>query len=133
MAIAETRPFLTPAPRSVSTTLVVTSPGSESAISDVWNPGDDVVVRGTATLGESFWGETTIPRDEDVWLVGIASCMPARSRWRTQSVFRMVDGVWTAAVELTANGSELAVELTVDLWIVGQGRTASQNPANAIH
>ena len=56
MAIAETRPFRTPAPGSVSTKLAVISPYSESAaISEVWSAGDDVVIRGTATLAESFF------------------------------------------------------------------------------
>lgn len=134
MAITETRPFRTPAPGSVSTTLAVVSPYSEpEAISEVWNSGDEVVIRGTATLAESFWVETTISPDEDVWLVCVASCTPARSRWRAQSPFGLVDGVWTAALELGVDGNELAVELAVDLWIVGPGRTASQNPAHAVH
>lgn len=134
MAIAESRPFRTPAAASVSTELwVVSRESASSTLSDVWNPGDDVVIRGTARLSDSFWSETMISPDEDVWLVCVASCTPARSRWRAQARFRDLEGDWAAEIELTVDGSELAVELAADLWIVGPGRTASENPAHAIH
>jgi len=134
MAITESRPFRTPSPQSVQTTLTLVSPTSDlTEFLDVWNPGDDLVLHATATLSEEFWEETTIPRDEEVQLVATASCIPARTRWRTQAPFVPADGVWRAEVELRVDGSELAVELLADLWVVGPGRTGSSNPRHAVH
>lgn len=134
MAIAESRPYRTPAASSVVTDLGVVWPTSDiDQLSEVWNPGDDVVIRASATLSETFWDETGISPEEDVLLVAIVGCMPARARWRSQAHFKERDGVWWADVELKADGSELAVELTADLWVVGPGRTASPDPMNAIH
>lgn len=134
MAIAESRPYRTPAASSVVTDLGVVWPTSDiDQLSEFWNAGDDVAIRASATLAGSFWEETGISPSEDVLLVAIVSCTPARARWRSQTHFREQDGVWRADLELKADGSELAVELTADLWVVGPGRTASPNPMNAIH
>lgn len=134
MVFAESRPYRTPAARSVLTELGVVSPTSDlEQLSDVWNPGDDVIIHGSATLAASFWDETGISPGENVWLVAVVGCMPARARWRSQAQFREQDGVWRADIELKADGSELAVELTADLWVVGPGRTGSPDPVNAIH
>lgn len=134
MAIAESRPYRTPSPSSVAATLSVLSPTPDvENLSDAWTPGEDVVIRGSATLGDDFWAETMISPEEDVWLVGVAACAPARSRWRAQSRFQESDGIWAAEIELTAHGGELAVELTADLWVVGPGRTGSPSAAHAVH
>lgn len=134
MVIAESRPFRTPAASSVVTDLDVVWPTTDlHQLSEVWSPGDDVVIRASATLAESFWHETGISPGEDVGLVAIVSCMPARTRWRAQARFNERDGVWRADLDLKADGSELAVELTADLWVVGPGRTGSADPINAIH
>lgn len=134
MVIAESRPYRTPGTTSVATELALVSPMSDiDRLSELWNPGDDVVIRASATLSQSFWDETGISPGEDVWLVAIVGCMPARARWRAQAQFREEAGIWCAALELKADGSELAVELTADLWVVGPGRTGSSDPHNAIH
>lgn len=134
MVIAESRPYRTPSATSVATELGIVWPTSDvEKLSEIWSPGDDVVVRASATLAESFWEETGISPVEDVLLVATVGCMPARTRWRSQAQFRKSDGAWRADVELTADGSELAVELTVDLWVVGPGRTGSPDRVNAVH
>lgn len=134
MATAESRPYRTPSAASVQTHLAVAHPASDvQQISEVWSPGDDVVLRGRAILSDEFWVETGISSDEDVWLVAVATCTPARIRWRAESRFERTDGLWSAEVELTATGNDLAVALTADLWVVGPGRTASSNPLHAVH
>ena len=134
MVIAESRPYRTPAASSVVTDLAIVWPTADlDQLSEFWNPGDDVVIRASATLAETFWDETGISPGEDVLLVAIVGCMPARTRWRSHAHFKERDGLWRADVELKADGSELAVELTADLWVVGPGRTGSPDPTNAIH
>ncbi len=134
MATAESRPYRTPSAASVQTQLLVLSPVADvEQISEHWSPGDDVVVRGTASLSDEFWAETGIGRDEDVWLVAVATCAPARMRWRAESRFERDDDAWRAEVELVASGGDLAVSLTADLWVVGPGRTGSSIPSNAVH
>jgi len=134
MTIAETRPFRTPSAGSVHAEFSLVSPATSAAkVCEEWSPGDDIVLRGSATLTPDFWVDTGIDPEEEVWLVGIANCVPSRARWRTQSRFVRFGDVWAAAVEVTAKGSDLAVALAADLWIVGPGRTGSANPAHAIH
>ncbi len=134
MATTESRPYRTPSPTSVQARLEIVDPaGADEEIADLWSPGDDIALRGTATLSDQFWIETGIDKGEDVRLVAVATCAPARIRWRADARFEVSDGGWTACVDLTATGSDLAVSLTVDLWVVGPGRTGSSVPANAVH
>lgn len=134
MATTESRPYRAPSPTSVQARLEVLDPvyGDEE-IADVWSPGDDIALRGVATLSDRFWIETGIDKGEDVRLVAVATCAPARIRWRADSRFELSDEGWTASVDLTATGSDLAVSLSVDLWVVGPGRTGSPVAANAVH
>ncbi|AZC14465.1 hypothetical protein DT073_12795 [Microbacterium sp. ABRD28] len=102
-------------------------------IADVWSPGDNIALRGVATLSDQFWIETGIDKGDDVRLVAVATCAPARIRWRANSRFEASEEGWTAFVDLTANGSDIAVSLTADLWVVGPGRTGSAVQENAVH
>ncbi|WP_166997310.1 hypothetical protein [Paramicrobacterium fandaimingii] len=134
MAVLESRPFQTPSANSVAAKLDLMSPDVEfHQFNEAWSPGEPVVVQGFATLSDEFWEATAITRGEEVLLVGIAACAPARSEWREQSRFVERDGVWSAEVELSIEGSEIAVELVFDLWVVGPGRTANLREDQAIH
>ena len=134
MATTESRPYRTPSPTSVQARLEIIAPAcGHEEIADVWSPGDDISLRGVATLSDQFWIETGIDKSEDVRLVAVATCAPARIRWRADSRFEVSDEGWTAFVDLTATGSDIAVSLTADLWVVGPGRTGSAVPENAVH
>ena len=134
MATTESRPYRTPAATSVQARLEFVDPAfGDEDIANVWSPGDDIALRGTAILSDQFWIETGIDKGEDVRLVAVATCAPARIRWRADSRFEVSDEGWTAFVDLTATGSDLAVSLSADLWVVGPGRTGSPDPANAVH
>ena len=130
----ESRPYLTPSSSSVLAEMNVSSHVvSDGQLWESWSSGDDITIRARAALSDSFWSETGIEHHEEVWLIAVASCAPARSRWRAQARFRRSDAEWRADLDLVVDGSELAVELTAELWIVGPGRTGSRNPQLAIH
>lgn len=133
MPVVESRPFLTPPYSSVSSTIELVGPASVDQLPEVWSPGNSIVVRGVAILRADFWATTGIPPSDEVLLVGVASCLAARSRWRAQALFVEEDGAWVAKLELTADGDELAVELAVDLWVVGNGRTGSADNGRSVH
>ncbi|MGP9695019.1 hypothetical protein ACT3TZ_10425 [Brachybacterium sp. AOP25-B2-12] len=102
-------------------------------ISELWETGQRIVLRLRATLEDDFWEQTSILRDEPVLLVGLVTCLPARANWRRDSTFRLHDGIWEAETLVEVDGSVAAVELIADAWIVGPGRTGSQDPSTAIH
>ncbi|MGV9193627.1 hypothetical protein ACQ143_04725 [Microbacterium sp. MC2] len=134
MAIIESRPFLTPVASSVEARISLVPEGLDlERIAEDWVPGDDLTFRCVASLQDSFWAETLIDKDEEVSLVLIVACTPARARWRAQVPFEAVDGVWRAELELVVDGGEIAVELTADVWVVGPGRTGSSSAAHAVH
>lgn len=134
MANIESRPFLTPHPTAVSAVVELRSPNVEFArLHEIWRPGDDLEIRGTATLSDDFWADTAIPMSDEIWLAGVAVCAPARTSTREYSRFELIDGAWVAQVDLAIDGSEIAVELNVDLWVVGPGRTGLGETTPPLH
>jgi hypothetical protein len=134
MAIIETRPYLTPSSSSVEATITLASNDLEiERIGDDWTPGDDLVFRCVAFLADSFWEETQIDKEEEISLVVVVACSSARARWRAQAPFVAVDHRWRAELDIVVDGSEIAVDLTLDVWVVGPGRTGSSNAAHAVH
>lgn len=134
MAVFESRPYRTPSPRAVSVAVELTSPAVEmERIRDAWEPGQDLTLRYQATLSEEFWAQTGIEPGEDVRLVAIATCHPARMSWRSSRGFDLVDGDWRSELELEVDGAVVAVEVLLDVWIVGPGRTGNVDPARAVH
>jgi hypothetical protein len=134
MAIIESRPFLTPSADAVKATLSLVPANLDiERISEHWTSGDDITFRCVASLEETFWAETRIRHDEQISLVVLVACASARARWRAQAPFKAVGGHWTAELDLRVDGSEIAVDLTADVWVVGPGRTGSSNAAHAVH
>ncbi len=84
MAVLESRPFLAPSRSSVRAQIDVVEPDTSiERIGDVWEPGGQrIVLRVDAELSPEFWSQTEIDRSEEILLVGIASCLPARESWR---------------------------------------------------
>lgn len=134
MAIIESRPYRTPAAGSVDATIALVSDHLDiERIGEDWTPGDDLTFRCIAALDDSFWTETLIDQGEEILLVLVVACASARVRWRAQTSFEVVDGLWRATVELVVDGSEIAVDLTADAWVVGPGRTGSPSATHAVH
>ncbi|MEV8250075.1 hypothetical protein AB0O87_03995 [Microbacterium sp. NPDC076768] len=100
---------------------------------DVWEPGQDLVLRITAELAHEFWNESGIPEDESVTLVGTVTCLAARTKWRAVAPFERVGDSWSAVVDIEVDGSAVAVEALVDAAVIGAGRTGHPDPANALH
>lgn len=134
MAVLESRPFLAPARSAVTTELEVIEPASTiEGLSDVWEPGQRIVLRCRAELAPEFWTQTGIPSTEPVMLVGNATCLPARATWRSSAAFAENDGRWTAETLVEIDGGVIAVEVLADVWVVGPARTGSIDQRNAIH
>ncbi|GEM_PF-4473677 len=134
MPAIESRPYRVPAQQSVTSRVQVTSPEiALEEIPDVWEPGQDLAFRISAELSPEFWPETGIDQDEEVTLVGTVTCLAARTRWRGAVVFNAHDDRWIAAVDVEVDGSAIAVELLVDVAVVGPGRTGHPDPTRAIH
>lgn len=134
MPIVESRPFLTPPQHAVTSTIELCAPVSDvESLQEAWIPGEDISLRGAASFSSDFWEATKIPIHEPVSLVAVAYCLSAKSRWRAHSEFTEKDGAWIAEVNLIVDGSQAAVELAVDLWVVGNGRTGSVDRDRAIH
>ncbi|WP_280571538.1 hypothetical protein [Microbacterium sp. RD06] len=100
---------------------------------DVWEPGQDLMLRVSAQLGDEFWEESGIPQDEPVTLVGTITCLAARTKWRAAANFVRVHDVWAADVDIEVDGSAVAVEALVDVAVIGPGRTGHPDPARAVH
>lgn len=134
MAVLESRPYLTPSAGSVGAAISLVPADLDIArISEEWSSGDDLTFRCAASLAASFWTETGIDQGDEISLVLVVACPSARARWRAQAPFEAVDGLWRAETDLVVDGGEIAVDLTVDAWVVGPGRTGSSNAAHAIH
>lgn len=134
MAVLESRPFLAPSRSAVTAEVEVIEPASTiEGISDVWEPGQRIVLRCRAELAPEFWEQTGILADEPIRLVGNATCLPARATWRASATFSELDGVWVAETLVEIDGGVIAVELLADIWVVGPARTGSTDPGNAIH
>lgn len=134
MPAIESRPYRVPAQRSVVPNVEVLSPEiALEEIPDAWEPGQDLIFRVTAELLPEFWQETGIDQDDEVTLVGTVTCLAARTRWRGSAGFNAQDDSWVATVDVTVDGSAIAVELLIDVAIVGPGRTGHPDPTRAVH
>lgn len=134
MPAIESRPYRVPAQRSVAAQVRAIQPAVEiDEIPEVWEPGQDLVLRITAELAPDFWDESGIPQDEPVMLVGVVTCLAARTRWREAAQFEWSGASWAAAVEIEVDGSAVAVEALVDAMVVGSGRTGHPDPVHAVH
>lgn len=134
MAVLESKPFLAPSRTAVTAGIEVVEPASTvEDISDTWEPGQRIVLRCRAELAPDFWTQTGIPPDEQIRLVGNATCLPARATWRSSALFSERDGTWVAETLVEIDGGVIAVEILADVWVVGPARTGSADPRNAIH
>lgn len=135
MPAIESRPYRVPGQQSVTASVQALSPDvALDEIPDHWEPGHDLVFRITATLSPAFWQETEIDQNEDLTLTGTITCLAARTRWRAAAVFRSrEEDHWTANVDIAVDGSAVAVELLIDVAVVGPGRTGHPDPVRAIH
>ncbi|MFC4138524.1 MULTISPECIES: hypothetical protein [unclassified Microbacterium] len=134
MPATESRPFRVPAQHSVRSHIRCLSPAVDlEEIADTWEPGQDLVFQITSELSPEFWVETGISPSEEVTLVGTVTCLAARTRWRGSASFVPLDGQWVAAVEVEVDGSAVAVEVLIDISVVGPGRTGHPDPALATH
>ena len=134
MAVLESRPYLAPAHSAITTELEVVEPDTAiEDLSEVWEPGQRIVLRCRAELAPEFWSQTGIPSTEPVMLVGNATCLPARATWRSSAAFVERDGRWNAETLVEIDGGVIAVEILADVWVVGPARTGSDDPRTAIH
>lgn len=134
MPAIESRPYRVPAQRSVAASVRSIHPAvAIEDIPDAWEPGQDLLLGITAELSRDFWEETGVSEDERVELVGVITCLAARTKWRGTAPFVRVGDSWSAAIQLEVDGSAIAVEILVDVAVVGAGRTGHPDPAYAIH
>lgn len=134
MAVLESKPFLAPSRTAVTAEIEVVEPATAGEdISDVWEPGQRIVLRCRAELTPDFWTQTGISTNEQVSLVGNATCLPARATWRSSALFSERDGAWVAETLVEIDGGVIAVEILADALVVGPARTGSTDPRNAIH
>lgn len=134
MPAIESRPYRVPLQRSVVAQVTCIRPAVEiDDLPDVWEPGQDLTLRVAAELGPAFWEESDIPEGEPVTLVGVVTCLAARTRWRETAVFERSDGIWSAAVDIDVDGDAVAVEALVEISVVGSGRTGHSDPSRAVH
>src|SRR5690625_2628570 len=134
MAVLESKPFLAPARSAVAAEIEVVEPAvAVEELASEWEPGQRIVIRCRAELKPEFWSQASIPIGEQVMLVGIATCLPARATWRSSAVFTERDGAWVAETLVEIDGGVIAVEILADTWIIGPGRTGSSDPRNAVH
>ena len=134
MPVIESRPFLVPAQSAVEATIAVVEP--EGPIDDVakqWVPGHPLRVRARVALDPQFWADTQIPDGECINVVIVGICLSSRTMWRTEcEVRRNEDGSGSAEGELELDGDSLAAEVSVDVWVIGPGRTGVGSNA-AVH
>lgn len=134
MPAIESRPYRVPAQQSVSVQVTSIRPAiAIEEVPDVWEPGQDLLLGITAELAPDFWGESGLPEDEPVQLVGVVTCLAARTKWRATAPFVRAGGSWSATVEIEVDGSAVAVEALVDVAVIGDGRTGHPDPARATH
>lgn len=134
MPAIESRPYRVPDQQSVTVQVRTIAPAVEiDDIPDAWEPGQDLVFRITAELTPEFWDESGIPQEEPVSLVGVVTCLAARTRWRETAQFARSGGTWSAALDIEVDGSAVAVEALVDVAVIGAGRTGHPDPARAVH
>lgn len=134
MAVLESRPFRAPDKSAVGVQIELVEPSVPfEEIADSWETGQRIVLRYRAALSDDFWEQTGIDPSEPVSLVALGTCLPARARWRQSATFQRTAEGWSASTLLTIDGSVVAVELVADAWIVGPGRTGSDDPTLAIH
>ncbi|WP_372984940.1 hypothetical protein [Microbacterium sp.] len=134
MPTIESRPYSVPSQRSVAADIRLIEPAvGIDEIPDVWEPGQDLVLRISAELGRDFWDESGIPEGEEVTLVGTVTCLAARTKWRGASQMVRAGESWAADIEIEIDGSAVAVEALVDVAVIGSGRTGHPDPARAEH
>lgn len=134
MAVLESKPFLSPRRSSVSAEITLSEPDvAVEDLADTWEPGQRIVFRCRAELSPEFWDETEIDPSDEVTMVGIATCLAARSTWRASAKFTEQDGVWVADVLVEVDGGVIAVEVLADIWVIGPARTGSSDPRNTVH
>lgn len=134
MATIETRPFKTASQDSVDFHVSLVSPDVPiEELSSEWEYGQDVLVKVSADLRESFWPETETSALEDLWLTAVASCFSARSSWTEREKFRNIDGVWRAELTLKVDGNIASEIVKVGASISGLGRTGSADVRFATH
>lgn len=134
MPAFESRPYRVPAQQSVTVQVRSIQPAVDiDELPDVWEPGQDLVLRITAELAPEFWEESGIPDDEPVTLVGVVTCLAARTKWRESAAFARTGESWSATVEIEVDGSAIAVEALVDVAVIGAGRTGNPDAARAVH
>lgn len=134
MAGVETRPFRAPTRSAVDVEVELVEPRVPiEALSVAWEPGHRIVLRVRAQLSSEFWDQTDIPSDEEVHLVGIVTCLPARTNWRSMATFRESADGWTAETLVEIDGNVVAVEILADGYVVGNGRTGSPDAARSVH
>lgn len=134
MPVVESRPFRSPAQHSVTASVQLVDPAVQiDDLPDAWEPGQDLILRVTAILAAEFWEETGIPEDEPVVLVGLVTCLAARTKWRATAVFAPDSASWVASVDIEVDGSAIAGDVLVDVAVTGPGRTEHPDPTRAIH
>jgi len=134
MTVIESRPFLAPSQNAVDASIAVVDPNvpvDEVAIH--WAPGHPLRVRAQVSIRPQFWAETNIPEDERVNVVLVGTCLSSRTMWRAEcDVRRSEDGGGSASGELELDGDSLAAEVSIDVWVIGPGRTGVGTDA-AVH
>ncbi len=134
MTVIESRPFLVPSPSAVEASVAVLEPDVPvDEVAEHWAPGNPLRVGVQVSFRPQFWTDTSIPDSERVTVVLVGTCLSSRTMWREEcDVRRHDDGSGSASGQLELDGDSLAAEVTIDVWVIGPGRTGAGADA-AVH
>lgn len=127
MVSIETRPYKTASQEAVSETISVISPDlGNSSLSEVWQAGQDIEFDFSVTIKSSFAWETSLPPGSIVSVVAIATCAAARKNWQSKMSIRLTDMDQKVQLRLVVPGDQIANEIKIDLWVIGDGVAGPQ-------
>lgn len=127
MASIETRPYQTVSPDSVQETVSIVAPELESrSLNEVWQTGQDVEFDFSVMLRATFASEASLPLGAMVSVVAIATCTVARKTWQSRVTVQLTDIDQEVKLALVVPGDQIAYEIKLDLWVIGDGVAGPQ-------
>lgn len=127
MATLETRPYRTASASSVDWDVSVVLPQlGHSELHEGWQAGEDIVFSISAILHPSFWAETRLLPDATLTVVAIATCSVARKKWQVRETLDFHHLNRKVLLSLCVPGREIAQELAVELWVVGDAPVSDE-------
>lgn len=120
MASIETRPYRTARASTVSWEVSIASPKLDKKdLHEIWQVGQDLLFNIAVVVRDSFWADTHTDADTPLTVVAIATCAVARKKWQVRRTLDFNVSNREIALSLLVPGAEIAQEVSLDLWVVG--------------